>query len=46
MKTHSRCIQVVNIVTCGQVIVDNIWTYEVFIPPVAISELGTMTWFC
>ena len=43
MKTHYRFVQVVNVVTRGQAILDKIWTNmeEVNIPPVTISELGS-----
>ena len=42
MKTHYRFVQVVNVVTHGQTILDKIWTNmeEVYTPPVTISELG------
>ena len=41
MKTHYRCVQVVNVVTRGQAILDKIWTNieEVLLFP--ISELGS-----
>ena len=43
MKTHYRFVQVVNVVTRGQAILDKIWTNmeEVYTPPVTISELGS-----
>ena len=43
MKTHYRFVQVVNVVTRGQAILDKIWTNmeEVYTPPVIISELGS-----
>ena len=43
MKTHYRVVQVVNVVTRGQAILDKIWTNmeEVYTPPVTISELGS-----
>lgn len=43
MKTHYRFVQVVNVVTRGQAILDKIWTNmeEVYTSPVTISELGS-----
>ena len=50
MKTYYRFVQVLNVVTRGQAILDKIWMNmeEVYSPPVTISELGhrTITWFC
>ena len=44
MKTHYRFVQVVNVVTRGQAILDKIWTNmeEVYTPSVTISELGVI----
>ena len=43
LKTHYRCMQVVNVVRRGQAILENIWmaVKEVFTPPVTTSELGS-----
>ena len=43
LRTHYRCVQVVEVVTRGQATLDKIWTnmVEVYTPPVTISELGT-----
>ena len=43
MKTHYRFVQVVNVVTRGQAILNKVWTNmeEVYTPPVTISELGS-----
>ncbi|KAK2186816.1 hypothetical protein NP493_188g06013 [Ridgeia piscesae] len=40
MKTHYRFVQVVNVVTRGQAILDKIWTNMEEVP-VTISELGS-----
>ena len=43
METHYRFVQVVNVVTRGQAILDKIWTNmeKVNTPPVTISEQGS-----
>ena len=42
-KTHYRFVQIVNVGTRGNAVLDNIWTNvdNVYMSPVTLSELGT-----
>ena len=43
LKTHYRFVQIVNVGTRGNAVLDNIWTNmdNVYMSPVTLSELGT-----
>ena len=43
LKTHYRFVQIVNVGTRGNAVLDKIWTNmdNVYISPVTLSELGT-----
>ena len=42
LKTHYRFVQMVNVATRGNAVLDQIWTNmnKVYLPPVTISEVG------